>query len=348
MGDEIVAVKKIHIGGSLVDNQYEPTTKEEGENEIKILKLVNGHKNTCNLIETYFDTELGTNSGYILCIVMEYMAFTLKDRMDFYAEKGQIVPVHLIKIYLFQLTKAVNYMHLKKVVHRDIKPENVLVDAATNRIQLCDFGCSIVLEKESEFDEGDGNETYVMSRYYRAPECILGNRFYGTEADLWSLGVVFGELFLGTILFMGSSNMDQMREIILKLGWPTEDELKEMNPSIDTFDAIDGVYGVDKNEKGESWNMIFCGVFEMEESAIEIISELLVYSPEDRLSALEALQHEYFDDVKNLINKSKKNITKKGKKNKKIKKENVIPLDLLKWTEDEIEFATKKKKELRS
>merc|ERR1712003_531701 len=100
-------------------------------------------------------------------------------------------------------------------------------------------------------------------------------------------------IFLGTILFMGSSNKDQMREIILKLGWPSNEELSDMLPEIDQFDKIEGVYGVDKKTKGESWNMIFCGVMEMEESAIEIVSEILVYSPDKRLNGMECLNHFY-------------------------------------------------------
>merc|ERR1712242_616809 len=124
---------------------------------------------------------------------------------------------------MFQLCKAVSYMHSKNVCHRDLKPENVLVNASTNQLQLCDFGCSIIIDDQ----KAEGDETYVCSRYYRAPELILGNPYYGMETDLWSLGVVFSELFLGTIMFMGGSNKDQLREIIWKLGWPSKKELRQ-------------------------------------------------------------------------------------------------------------------------
>ena len=337
--NKIVAIKKIHIGGSLVDNKFEPTTKEEGDNEIRILKLVNNHNNTCNLIDTYFDHKLGVNAGYVLCIIMEYMQYTLKDRMEYYANKGEIIPFKLIKLYLFQLCKAVNWIHINNVCHRDIKPENVLIDVKTNRLQLCDFGCSLVMtlndndnDNDIDYDyndyKEDGNETYVMSRFYRAPELIVGNRYYDCKADLWSLGVVFAELFLGTILFMGSSNMDQLREIILKLGWPTENDLKDMNPNINKFDTIDGIYGVDNKCEGESWSMIFCGVFDMEETAINIIEEILVYSPDDRLTALECCTHEYFENLN-------------------VKKIKNVPSDLFEWNQQEIKYAKENKEELR-
>jgi len=87
-GDQLVAIKKIHIGGSLQEGHFVPTTKEEGDNEVRILKLIGGHYNICDLVDTYFDHNLGVNNGYVLCIVMSYMQYTLKQRMEFYADKG--------------------------------------------------------------------------------------------------------------------------------------------------------------------------------------------------------------------------------------------------------------------
>merc|ERR1712083_774843 len=116
---------------------------------------------------------------------------------------------------------------------------------------------------------------------------------------------------------------------------PSESDLKDMNPSIETFDRIEGVYGVEPTEQGESWNMIFMGVFGMEEAAIECVSELLVYSPDERLTALECLNHGYFDEVKALMNKCSKGV----KKGKKMKKENVVPLDLFEWNDEEVLYA---------
>merc|ERR550539_1287149 len=110
-----------------------------------------------------------------MCIVMDHTPYTLKQRMEYYADKGDHIPFHLTKIYMFQLCKAINYMHSKNVCHRDLKPENVLANASTNQLQLCDFGCSIIIDDQKT----EGNETYVCSRYYRAPELILGNPYYG-------------------------------------------------------------------------------------------------------------------------------------------------------------------------
>ena len=116
-----------------------------------------------------------------------------------------------------------------------------------------------------------------------------------------------------------------------------------MNPRLDRFDAIEGVYGVDKKTKGESWSMIFMAVFDMEVSAVDCIGKLLVYSPKQRMSALQCLNHPYFDEVKSRMNKTRKS----AKKSKKQKREDVVPLDLFNWTEEEIHFAKLHKQKLR-
>eukprot|EP00483_Globobulimina_turgida_P004567 UN04576 len=71
----------------------------------------------------------------------------------------------------------------------------------------------------------------------------------------------------------------------------------DMNPAITQFGKIAGVYGVDETTVGESFNMIFMGVMDMEESAVDLISKLLVYSPDERFTATQCLQHAYFDKI---------------------------------------------------
>jgi len=72
--------------------------------------------------------------------------------------------------------------------------------------------------------------SYICSRYYRAPELVFGSTNYTGSIDVWSAGCIIGELLLGEPLFPGDSTMDQMVEIIKKLGTPLKEDLLEMNP----------------------------------------------------------------------------------------------------------------------
>jgi cyclin-dependent kinase 2 len=88
--------------------------------------------------------------------------------------------------------RAVEYMHDHKCLHRDLKPSNILMDVSTNRVKIADFGLakSFVLPGRPLTNE-------VQTLNYRAPELILGARFYGTSVDIWSLGCIFVELVIG-------------------------------------------------------------------------------------------------------------------------------------------------------
>ncbi len=115
-----------------------------------------------------------------------------------------------------------NYMHIKKIAHTDVKPDNLLINTQTHVLKLCDFGCSIKMKKRYididdtfELDEKYNDDlvekngkfqSYVCSRYYRAPELILQSSYYDCQVDIWSLGCVVAEMFLGTVLFEGYNN----------------------------------------------------------------------------------------------------------------------------------------------
>lgn len=93
-------------------------------------------------------------------------------------------------------------------IFRDIKPENILVDQNRHVLKLCDFGCAKKLVKR------EPHAAYICSRYYRAPEVIVGATDYTTAIDMWAQGCVIAELFFGNPIFPGGSNMDQLVEIV--------------------------------------------------------------------------------------------------------------------------------------
>lgn len=118
-----------------------------------------------------------------------------------------------LKSYAQQLLKGLDHIHNLGIIHRDIKPENILI----NRKNICiaDFGSSKIFNNA-------GSTTYISTRYYRAPECLLENAFYDMSIDIWAMGCVFAEILLNKPIFMGENNTDQLYKIFSILGFPNK------------------------------------------------------------------------------------------------------------------------------
>lgn len=113
----------------------------------------------------------------------------------------------LIKLYLYQMLRAVNYIHSFNICHRDIKPDNFMVKGF--RVFLGDFGSAKRIDGNS-----DKNVTYIFERYYRAPELLLDCWDYDKSVDIWALGCVAAEMMREKVLFNGESALDQLVKIM--------------------------------------------------------------------------------------------------------------------------------------
>jgi glycogen synthase kinase 3 beta len=190
------------------------------------------------------------------------------------------LPLLNVKLYLYQLSRALAHIHSLGICHRDIKPQNLLV-SESQQLKLCDFGSAKVLVK------GEPNVSYICSRYYRAPELIFGSTDYTCAIDIWSQGCVGAELLLGQPLFPGDSGVDQLVEIIKVLGTPTKSEIQSMNSNYMEFKF--------PQIKACQWNKIFRN---KPESAIDFISKTLAYTPSERLEPLLGCTHAFFDELR--------------------------------------------------
>ena len=168
-------------------------------------------------------------------------------------EKADNLVIETIKKLSRKVFEGLAELHERGIAHRDIKPENILVDQATSSAKICDFGSAKQLDTHNygfrinpetgvmTSSNQTGSVTYISTRYYRAPELLYGNPYYGTEIDLWAAGCVMAELFsektsvyaaststldgkphsYNHVLFRGQSNPHQLALIHKAKGIPT-------------------------------------------------------------------------------------------------------------------------------
>jgi cyclin-dependent kinase-like len=112
------------------------------------------------------------------------------------------LPPEAIKRVIYQILTAVEFLHCSRIIHRDIKPENLLI-SESGVVKLCDFGFARKLQDKPNYQYTD----YVSTRWYRAPELLVGDAAYSTSVDVWAIGCIFAEIFNGLPLFPGQSDL---------------------------------------------------------------------------------------------------------------------------------------------
>ncbi|XP_067121428.1 homeodomain-interacting protein kinase 2 isoform X4 [Centruroides vittatus] len=201
--NEIVAIKIL---------KNHPSYARQGQIEVSILhRLSQENADELNFVRAY---ECFTHKNHT-CLVFEMLEQNLYDFLK--QNKFSPLPLKFIRPILQQVLTALLKLKQLGLIHADLKPENImLVDPGRQpfRVKVIDFGSASHVSKAV-------CSTYLQSRYYRAPEIILGLPF--CEAiDMWSLGCVIAELFLGWPLYPGSSEYDQIRYISQTQGLPAE------------------------------------------------------------------------------------------------------------------------------
>lgn len=147
------------------------------------------------------------------CILQQLLANNLYEVIKYTNKQG--FDHTSTKTITKQVLEALKVLHTEGITHGDIKPENICIESPTNgktfRVKIIDLGSSFLHPRKNAF--------YIQSRYYRAPETILGLN-YGRSIDLWSLGCLVFELFVGTPLFPGKNNKEQIMRYTKLLGIP--------------------------------------------------------------------------------------------------------------------------------
>jgi cyclin-dependent kinase 2 len=199
----------------------------------------------------------------------------------------------LIKLYLWQMLTGIAYCHGRRILHRDLKPQNLLVDRQHNQLKLADFGLARAF--------GIPVRAYtheVVTLWYRAPEILLGSKTYSTPVDLWSIGCIFAEMLNHKPLFPGDSEIDQLFKIFQVMGTPDESTWQGVSTLPDYKDTF---------PKWRPRNMADVAPT-LAPPGVDLLARMLVYLPQYRITARAAMQHEYFDDIPQLLASMPKSI----------------------------------------
>lgn len=127
---------------------------------------------------------------------------------------------------LYQMLCGIKHLHTAAVIHRDLKPSNIVVKSDCT-LKILDFGLARATTGNNTFMM----TPYVVTRYYRAPEVILGMG-YTENVDIWSVGCIMGEMIRGTVLFPGTDHIDQWNKIIEQLGSPSREFMQRLQPTV--------------------------------------------------------------------------------------------------------------------
>uniref|UniRef100_A0A8B9G8Q4 Mitogen-activated protein kinase 15 n=1 Tax=Amazona collaria TaxID=241587 RepID=A0A8B9G8Q4_9PSIT len=267
---EIVAVKKIF------DAFRNKTDAQRTFREIMFLQEFGEHPNIIKLLDV-----IRAQNDKDIYLIFESMETDLHAVI----KKGNLLKdIHKCYI-LYQLLKATKFIHSENVIHRDQKPSNILLDTDCF-VKLCDFGLARSLCQTNEDQVNPALTEYVATRWYRAPEILLSCRSYTKGVDMWSIGCILGELLLGKPLFPGTSTVNQIEQILRVIPAPSPEDIVAVQS-----DYRASVINCISSRQRVTFEEILPSSTPL--PALDLLKKLLVFNPDKRLTAEEALQHPY-------------------------------------------------------
>ncbi|KAA0155637.1 hypothetical protein FNF29_01554 [Cafeteria roenbergensis] len=242
--------------------------------EIQAIRRLSPHPNIIRLYEVLYDHPSGR-----LALVFELMHCNLYELIK---GKRQYLPEATVKTLVYQLLRSIDHMHRNGIFHRDIKPENVLL-TNDDTVKLADFGSCRGIYSKQPYTE------YISTRWYRAPECLLTDGYYGYKMDIWGIGCVIFELLALFPLFPGKDEADQVRKVHDILGTPHPEVLRKFRKQ--------GSHA-DLNFPPQHGSGIKRLLPHCSPQAVDLIQQMLAYDPEERITARSAMRHPWFADLR--------------------------------------------------
>nr|CCA19390.1 cell division protein kinase putative [Albugo laibachii Nc14] len=198
---------------------------------------------------------------------------------------GRVLSEKVIRRLLHQLLDAIAYCHRRGVLHRNLKPKHLLINTSDPVslddavLQVSDFAlvrATGIPKREYTME--------VVTLWYRPPEILMGVRGYSSAVDIWSVGCIFAEMILGKPFFTGISEIDQLFQIFSKLSTPS-------SGTWPGFTSLPNYHFTFPNWKRRPLRRLFPGVSDL---GLDLLSKMLIYNPEQRITAEDALRHPYF------------------------------------------------------
>mmetsp|Transcript_14775 Transcript_14775/g.23110 ORF Transcript_14775/g.23110 Transcript_14775/m.23110 type:complete len:386 (-) Transcript_14775:54-1211(-) len=276
---EVVALKQIKFDSEMVKEGFPVTALRE----ISVL-LAMSHE----CVVTVREMVVGASFDKVF-MVMEFMEMDLQEAMK---RTGPApFPQSELKNMLFQIISATDHIHQKWYLHRDMKTSNILVHKS-GKIAVCDFGLARKYQRPLK-----ALTQLVITLWYRPPELLFGERVYGPEVDMWSIGCIFGELIAKEAMIQGEGELDQMDKIFRLVGAPTEQNWPGYSklPNAGIFrwkqtreqPTISTRFPVNSPSGGKAF---------LDGNGFDLLKKLLTLDPTKRISAAQALKHPYFHE----------------------------------------------------
>ncbi|KAJ8258929.1 hypothetical protein COCON_G00179410 [Conger conger] len=242
--------------------------------EVALLKRLEqfDHPNVVKLMDVC--ATLRTDQETKVTLVFEHVDQDLKTYLEKAPSPG--LPASQIQDLMRQLLCGLTFLHSNCIVHRDLKPENILV-TSRGQVKLADFGLARIYSCHMALTP------VVVTLWYRAPEVLLQSS-YATPVDIWSTGCIFAEMFRRKPVFCGESEVDQLGKIFEVIGLPAEEDW----PTDVTLSR--------RNFSPVNHRPITDFVPEISPQGADLLLEMLAFDPLRRISALNALDHLYFQE----------------------------------------------------
>jgi mitogen-activated protein kinase 15 len=250
--------------------------------EISYLLHFKGHPNILNVVEVF-------------CSPDDRHVYVVSGCFDSDLQKALrtrcIRPVHRPFI-VYQAMRALKYVHSAKVMHRDVKPSNLMINANC-RVALGDFGWARLSPMDVENREAELTD-YASTRWYRAPEMLLGARHYDLSIDMWAMGCITAEVCCETPLFPGTSTIDMWDKQLECLGKPSPTDVEAMNAEYAAYVLNTWPLSAPGKPMGDVLPKDV-----RSEELLDFLDLLMQYNPNKRMTSAEAVEHPYLRNFHN-------------------------------------------------